>query len=195
MNIRHEQFIGVYENVFSKEYCDSVIQYFEKMDAAGFAKNRQQQDNVAKSLKDDLAVYPINEVSIGFHSCDSLMTVLNDGIWGSCYPEYANQYWSLKDLDPHKIYSLKVQKTEPGQGYHVWHCESAGRETCNKLLAWTLYLNDVKEGGETEFLFQHIRVKPKTGTLLIWPAGFTHIHRGNSPLSNTKYIVTGWIEF
>ena len=58
-----------------------------------------------------------------------------------------------------------------------------------------LYLNDVKEGGETEFLYQHKRYQPKEGTLLIFPAGFTHTHRGNPPISNDKYIVTGWLEF
>ena len=54
---------------------------------------------------------------------------------------------------------------------------------------------DRDEGGETEFLYQSMRVKPKQGTLLIWPAAFTHTHRGNPPLSNEKYIVTGWTEF
>jgi hypothetical protein len=58
-----------------------------------------------------------------------------------------------------------------------------------------LYLNDVEDGGETEFLYQRMRVKPKQGTLLIWPAGFTHTHRGNPPLSNNKYVITGWSEF
>jgi len=58
-----------------------------------------------------------------------------------------------------------------------------------------IYLNDVEEGGETEFLYYARRIKPTQGTLLIWPAYFTHAHRGNPPLSNTKYIITGWIEF
>jgi len=60
---------------------------------------------------------------------------------------------------------------------------------------WMVYLNDVEEGGETEFLYQHKRLKPEQGTLVIWPASFTHTHRGNPPLSNDKYIVTGWTEF
>jgi hypothetical protein len=77
----------------------------------------------------------------------------------------------------------------------MWHYESDNRETCHRLLAWMVYLNDVEEGGETEFLYQHKRIKPKQGTLVIWPASFTHTHRGNSPLSNVKYVVTGWTEF
>ena len=57
------------------------------------------------------------------------------------------------------------------------------------------YLNDVTEGGETEFLYQKCRFKPEKNTLLVWPSQFTHIHRGNPPLSNDKYIITGWIEY
>ena len=58
-----------------------------------------------------------------------------------------------------------------------------------------MYLNDVEEGGETEFLYQSRRVKPKRGRLAIWPAQFTHMHRGNPPLSGDKYVITGWVEY
>ena len=56
-----------------------------------------------------------------------------------------------------------------------------------------LYLNDIPEGeGETEFLWQGLRVQPKAGTMLIWPAFYTHTHRGNAVYSCSKYIATGW---
>jgi len=57
-----------------------------------------------------------------------------------------------------------------------------------------LYLNTVSEGGETEFLYLHRRIKPLQGRLLIFPASFTHTHRGNPPLSGDKYILTSWLE-
>mgnify|MGYP003351836575 CR=1 FL=1 len=59
---------------------------------------------------------------------------------------------------------------------------------------YLMYLNDVEEGGETEFLYYPKRIKPKKGTLIMWPAGFTHTHRGNPPISNEKYIVATWTE-
>jgi len=62
-------------------------------------------------------------------------------------------------------------------------------------MAFMVYLNDIKEGGETEFLYQKCRFKPKRNTLLLWPSGFTHTHRGNPPISGDKYIITGWIEY
>jgi hypothetical protein len=89
---------------------------------------------------------------------------------------------------------MKIQKTKPGQGYHVWHTEATTRENCNRLFAFMLYLNDVDEGGETEFLYLKKRFTPQKNRLLIWPAGFTHTHRGNQPLSGEKYVITGWIE-
>jgi hypothetical protein len=64
----------------------------------------------------------------------------------------------------------------------------------DRICSWGVYLNTVEQGGETEFLYYPKRIKPTTGTLILWPAGYTHAHRGNPPISNTKYILTGWVE-
>ena len=92
------------------------------------------------------------------------------------------------------LYSVrqKIQKTPISGGFHEWHCENSHVEVLNRVLAWSIYLNDVDEGGETEFLYQSERVKAKKGKIVIFPAGFMHTHRGNPPISNEKYILTGW---
>jgi hypothetical protein len=51
-------------------------------------------------------------------------------------------------------------------------------------------LNDVQDGGET--IFMNCKIKPKKGRLLIFPSTWTYIHGGNIPISNDKYILTGW---
>jgi hypothetical protein len=55
------------------------------------------------------------------------------------------------------------------------------------------YLNDDFEGGNTTFVHHNIDIKPTTGKTLIWPAEWTHAHKGNIVESGTKYIATGWI--
>ena len=55
-------------------------------------------------------------------------------------------------------------------------------------------LESPKKGGETEFLYQSMRIEPEVGKLLIWPAGFTHKHRGNPPLEGQKTYMTGWFD-
>jgi hypothetical protein len=84
-------------------------------------------------------------------------------------------------------------------GYPYWHSEvfpQAGHnDALHRILLFMFYLNDVDEGGETEFFYQHIKVKPKAGSMVIAPAYFTHTHRGNVPVSNNKYILTSWVLF
>lgn len=188
-----ENFIGIFEDAYPKEYCESVISYFDKAEKAGLAINRQKQGDITKLQKDDLQVFAHDSINLNY--AGELIKPFNEVFWGQAYPEYANTFSILKDYAPHSNYTYKIQKTEIGQGYHMWHSESTNKAMSVRILAWTLYLNDVEEGGETEFLYYPKRIKPKAGTLIIWPAGFTHTHRGNPPISNTKYIVTGWIEF
>ncbi len=98
--------------------------------------------------------------------------------------------------------SINLQKYLADQGgYPYWHCElypkmgDAQGETLHRTLLWTIYLNDAFADGETEFLHQNRKVVPKTGSLLIAPAAFTHTHRGNMPTRGNKYIATSWILF
>ena len=87
---------------------------------------------------------------------------------------------------------MKVQEVKPGGGYHIWHSEH-GLSFPYRTLATMTYLNTFPKGeAETEFLQQGIKVVPKQGMALIWPASFTHTHRGNPPYSQNKYTITSW---
>ena len=95
---------------------------------------------------------------------------------------------------------INLQRYTANQGgYPYWHCElyprDAGCETLHRHLLWTLYLNDDFAEGETEFLYQQRKIVPRTGSLLVAPASFTHTHRGNMPKGGDKYIATSWILF
>lgn len=93
---------------------------------------------------------------------------------------------------------MKMQKTTSGGGYHIWHAEQGDGPHANRGLVYSLYLNTLPEGanGETEFLYQQKRIPPKENTMIIWPAGFTHAHRGNPVYGDAaKYIVTGWFYY
>ena len=70
------------------------------------------------------------------------------------------------------------------------------RMSKEEYLVWTIYLNDIDAAGETEFLYQKVRVEPKENSCSIFPAGFTHMHRGNVVHGEkTKYILTGWFYY
>lgn len=88
-----------------------------------------------------------------------------------------------------------IQRTEVGEFYH-WHVDGDSRDFGDRQLVAIWYLNDVDgPGGETEFLFQDVKVKPEVGKLVLFPPFWTHQHRGVTLEAGVKYIATTWIVF
>ena len=193
IDVEFFEFIGIFHDVFKKEYCDTVVERFEKAEEQGFCFNRKQSEKTRSTLKADSQLFSNTMLKHELFEVEN--KIFSSIFWNTIYPTYADEYDILHDLDNHMAHDIKVQKILPGEGYHIWHPEVGGKTNRNRLLAYILYLNDIEDGGETEFKYQKFRVKPKAGTLVMWPAGFTHTHRGNPPLTNTKYIMTGWVEF
>jgi hypothetical protein len=182
-NYYHKDHIGVYENFVPKEFCVEVINFFEKQ----FLDGKFNSRNINSTFKQDLSTGGMHTIYANnfFKNMIPLLDLY--------FKKYGIVYemFTFSDLIP--LFSdFKIQKTNPTEGYHLWHCENQGAKEYDRFLVWTLYLNDVVEGGETEFLYQSLRIKPTTGTVCIFPAYFTHTHRGNPPLSGVKYIATGW---
>ena len=88
-----------------------------------------------------------------------------------------------------------IQHYEPGEGFFNWHCERGMHQTFQRALAFMTYLNDVDDGGETEWLYQERKLQPKKGLTAIWPTDFTHTHRGVVSPTQQKTIATGWFSF
>jgi len=175
-----DDFIRIYEDRIPLELSNELIKWFDTASTSG-RMVRRKGPNIADT---QIAVDGARKDFV-----DNVYACL-----GPCLEEYAEDFPFLQGQD--LMSSLCVmQRSVPltGDGYHRWHSERFGMNTVERVLAWTIYLNDVTEGGETEFLYQGKRVDAKHGRIVIWPAGWTHVHRGNPPLSNTKYILTGWV--
>jgi hypothetical protein len=184
-------FIGVYDNYITKEECNKAIQLYEDQNKFNNTINRIAFEKSSILQKQDQQFFAApNNVDVWWESLKPMM-INFDMAW--------NHYIKNVGADdaygvPFHFTDLKIQKTLPTEGYHVWHIEH-GKGFTNEARAFvfSIYLNDVEEGGETEFLHFSKRVKPKTGRIVIWPAAFPYVHRGNSPLSGKKYIVTSWM--
>lgn len=123
--------------------------------------------------------------------------VLLDPATVAALPDAVLQGLVTKCFRPGKI---NLQKYHADQGgYPYWHCElypkADNGETLHRVLLWSIYLNDDFAEGETEFHYQRRKIVPRTGSLLLAPAGFTHTHRGNMPKGGAKYIATSWVLF
>ena len=194
-----DKFVKIIDGVIPLEFSNSIINSFEAAQELNskWIINRQESEAVPKSKKDDASGFIVN-----FIADATISTADADKLYAAIFSkvrEYAEEFavgMIGRDGDVADYttpLSAKIQKTMPSQGYHVWHCENSAIENSGRVLAWILYLNDVDEGGETEFLYLSKRIAPKQGRLVIFPAGWTHTHRGNPPLSGCKYIVTSWV--
>lgn len=194
------EFIGVWENFLPKELCVQIINRFEQI---------RMQSILTSSMSDETIKNASTQVLEGVEQFSGSNlgrkdeSIFLNGVAGdvvneinqylfACLNEYISKYGQLRSV-PLISSDVKAQKTESGGGYHVWHYENSHPDSALRELVWIIYLNDIDDGeGETEFLYQKRRLKPTTGTVVIWPAGMTHVHRGNPVYTKAKYILTGW---
>jgi hypothetical protein len=191
-----KDFIGVYDGYIPEEACDHAIELFKKYNEFNKVFSRFTSENTTQDKKDDKVLFCIPEIlteeEFNVNKLKILM-VNFDVALRHYYTETNIKKYTAEDITTDHI---KIQKTMPSQGYHMWHVEhNPGREMEKRILVYSIYLNTVEEGGETEFLYQSQRVKPVKGRIVIWPAGFPYVHRGNPPLSGEKFIATSWINY
>tara|TARA_R100000458_G_C8206199_1_gene195138 strand:- start:102 stop:668 length:567 start_codon:yes stop_codon:yes gene_type:complete len=167
-------FIGIYDDVIPDKTCK---QYINLTSTAKFVtRNDQYRNDKQLNLDSDFSV------AVDQLYEHVLVPVLQD---------YIEEFPYLKTFNFVSSAATLQITDPPSGGYHSWHGENMSWISKDRILAWMIYLNDVDEGGETEFLYQGRKIQPKSGRAVIWPASFTHLHRGNPP-STKKYIITGW---
>ena len=111
--------------------------------------------------------------------------------------KYLNKYPYMQENTPFALReNYNLQKYPKGGGFKIWHFENDFKSPLNKhrALVFMTYLNDVPDGG-TEFTHQHLVTPAKKGLTLIWPAYWTHTHKGVISKTKEKYIVTGWLNY
>jgi len=185
-------FIGVYDNYILPEECDRAIKLFESQHKFKNTIDRMLNENSSINIKKDTQFFAAPK-NIDVWWEELKVMIYNFDIAWQHYIKHTGAF-DIYDQGPFNYTDLKIQKTLPTEGYHLWHVEY-GKYSWNKsrAFAFTIYLNDVDEGGETEFLHFSKRVQPKKGRIVIWPASFPYVHRGNPPLSGEKYILTSWM--
>ena len=113
-----------------------------------------------------------------------------------CLNNYKKRYCHSDQVSSYTIKeNVKIQHYKPGEGFHKWHFENNGKgvDTYRHLVFMT-YLNTLENAG-TEFLYQNVTTPCEKGLTLIWPATWTHTHKGIVNNVGEKYITTGWYSF
>ena len=179
-------FITIYENALSPEYCKNWIEYIDYLRREGLIL----RENYQLHERDHETLNFSNDDDFDLTSSDKLVRTFLPNI-KPCVDNYLQDY-SVLGKGHFLLYDVKAKRIPIGGGFHKWHYENAAYQTANRSFVIQAYLNTVENGGETEFLYQNKRINAVQGTVLIWPAAYTHVHRGNPPIGQDKYILTTW---
>jgi hypothetical protein len=173
-----DKFIYIKKNAIKNKYCDNIVKKLKK-------------SKLDKPLNENMKNFYEAIFNVTPHQQEwfkDFCVAIED--YKKLHPYLAKgkiNYWNVDSL-------CNYQRYLKNQSYSVEHCEHSDIYA-KRVLAWMFYCNNIKEGGETRFPQQNINVKPEKGTLLIWPAGWTHSHLGLPSKKENKYIVTGWCSF
>lgn len=186
MNISHKDHISIFDDVLDKETCDKIIELYDLYDSVhGSMKMEEFPGGHTPLTRNDTSIFCTEDLFPGVRN------YINEIVW-ACFDEYKKEFFQAENISI-DFDEVKIQKTPIRGGFHSWHAEIVDVGSINRCIVWMIYLNDVPENeGETEFLWQKVRVQPKAGRVVMWPAFFTHHHRGNPVYTHPKYIVTGW---
>ena len=185
--------IYVKKGCVPKKHCDLLIKNFElnKNYVPGTVGRASENNTKLKACVEEFI-----DINNG-NSYDKLFWSYLNIACG----EYIRKYPFLETLNPWGFFeTYKLQKYKPNEGYFDLHAEVTGGEetqgsAANRMLVWMIYLNDVTEGGYTIWPIQERTIAPRCGDIVIWPAFWTHPHRGITSKTQTKYILTGWWEY
>jgi len=191
-----DDFIGVWDNFVPAPFCDQLVEYGNSHLDEVSAHTVHGGSDFDANIMDGATMYSGNlhrdDKSFLLNYASDKWSAQVNQFLKSCAIHYVHKYSQIKNVGLSST-DIKFQRTEPGGGYHLWHYENASFGFSHRELTWMIYLNDVEDGGETEFMYQKRRIKPTKGTVVIFPACMTHVHKGNLLLGdNNKYIVTGW---
>ena len=181
-----DNFVVRYRGAFSRKECADLVQYIDYLD-----NNNLLFYDTEKLHQVDNKTINVNN---GFNLDVTAASRISQQILPNmkvCIDEYVNMF-SLLQTSEFAVYDCKLKKIPPGGGFHSWHYENGSYISAPRSFVIQVYLNDEFDGGETEFLYQNLREEAVTGDVIIFPAGFTHTHRGNPPIGGTKYIATTW---
>ena len=183
-------FIKIYNNALSSYNCKEIINWFENQSLMrGVCMGSNHTISVDLKSKSDWEL-PYGKTI--FTNKTFVDLIIRDALI-KYVPFYRKSYPGVDNIDPWSVYEqYNIQKYDPGDAYHGLHCENMNDATLHRVMAWMIYLNTVTDEGGTYFDSYDKTLEAKEGRLVIWPAHFTHQHKGVISKTQTKYIATGW---
>ena len=181
-------YIRVYDNAFSVEFCNQVKQTFD-LDIG----NQKFIDREKRPTFTEL------NITERYVEKDEKWIDIQHTLQKT-FVEYVNLY--MKDLEvgqdfPSKyaFEQFRIKKYNTKNDEFRDHVDVQDFASARRFLVCFLYLKDVTSGGETAFPKLDLAIQPKCGRLLMFPSVWLYRHAGRPVMSGTKYIVGSYLHY
>jgi len=189
-------YIYINENSMSSELCEDIISMFENQETGKYTGITQ--GGIQQNVKDTVDfMIPKNDAK--WMKMNSFLSKeLNNNILEYTKKnneKYNKISYNLFQSEYFEHSDFMIQRYIQNKGRYTYHNDFNinYEKKIYRVLTYLWYLNDVVEGGETEFFGGDFKIQPKKGTLILFPASWTYPHCGKMPISSNKYIITGWL--
>jgi len=175
--IKHNRFVIELEGLVDHDMCDLLVENVENSDA--FKNNTEEKSKVRHNRSIVLSNY--EELAETDELTNELFGLGHYHHDKHCiFSKFLNSYYSRLSCD----YFYRYYDSND---YYDWHVDKD--EFNEYVFSYILYLNDDFEGGDTIFLADQLRVKPKKGSMLCFPCDFSYIHKSTPIKSGKKKII------
>jgi hypothetical protein len=180
-------YIRVYDHNLAGEMCTRMVDSF-----AGLARFQRANGRGMRTGLEESAWTELN------------VTALSDSHFQGMFRQIIDQALARYNQDiglpipiPNTplVSELVMKRYRPGRDEQFQLHFDAIHYVSNRYLVMLWYLNEVEAGGETEFPYLNVSVKPQAGRLLMFPPYWMFQHQGLAPVSGDKYILSAYLLF
>ena len=185
--VKPSSFIFEIENALTSDICEHIIKRFENN------PEQQYQGRIGQLASEDQAIKRTTDLACSAHKDWHDVDQFLFRSLGLAMRLIQEKFPFFRG--PFKDIGYNIQRYQEGEYYH-WHIDGGSHQFADRQLVALWYLNDVPSpGGETEFLYQKVKVTPTQGKLVLFPPFWTHEHRAVTVDKGIKYIATTWVSF
>ena len=178
-------FIHIYENALESDICDFLVSLFDQT-----SDKHERFENEGKPNFTQFNLTENKEITSEVNQIHNHV-IKNVFTYRDKYYEFVDTRVFPKD---HAFEQFRIKKYNPGgEDRFDTHVDVLDYPSARRFLSFMWYLNDVETGGET--VFKDLTIQPKKGTLLIFPPLWLFPHKGNAPISESKYIMSTYLHY
>ena len=180
-------YVRYYDEAIAPQFCAQMVSEFERSTDRHVLNGRGTHPGITRSTWVELNLTPIADPAFM-------------GFFHAQIDKYLAEYNKTLPLTlavPSRptIDDLRIKRYRAGGDDQFEPHFDAIDVRSQRYMVFLWYLNDVAEGGETEFPDLGIKIQARTGRLLMFPPYWMFQHAGLPPRSNDKYIVSTYLMF